>query len=63
MGEQEKENAMICNGGVPPQMIHIMEMYQIYVNNMVNLYQFWLATSGAGYWYDQWSKSQEKQDK
>lgn len=48
-----KENDMICNGGVPPQIIQGMEMYQSYMQGMMHFYRAWCYMTGMTYWSDQ----------
>ena len=37
---------MMCTGAVPPAVIMSMEVYQLYMNLMINYYQFWTKVSG-----------------
>jgi len=37
---------MMCNGGVPPPVILGIEAYQLYMNLMINYWQFWGKISG-----------------
>jgi hypothetical protein len=37
---------MMCNGAVPPAVILSMEAYHLYMNLMINYWQFWSKVSG-----------------
>lgn len=51
-----KENDMICNGGIAPQLPSVLDYYHAYLNSMTNLWYAWAAASGMKYWNDQyWS--------
>jgi len=45
-----KENDMICTGGIPPQLVLGMEMYQTYMAGMMNWYQLYANLTGIDYW-------------
>lgn len=50
---KKKDNDMICNGAMPPQMAHIMGAYNAYVNYMTAMYYAWAAVSGWKYYQSQ----------
>lgn len=45
-----KENNMICTGGIPPQLVMGMELYQAYMAGMMNWYQLYASLTGLDYW-------------
>lgn len=51
--KQLKDNNMICTGGIPPQIVQGMELYQNYMKSVMHFYQAWCCLSGATYWADQ----------
>lgn len=54
MMSQKKDNDMICNGAIPPQMAMIMDAYHTYVNAMTGMWQAWAAVSGWNYYQSQY---------
>ena len=54
-----KENSMICTGGIPPQLILGMELYQIYMKNMMNYWQLYAALTGINQWAAEVNKAQQ----
>ncbi len=45
-----KENNMICTGGIPPQLVMGMELYQAYMLGMLNWYKLYANLTGIDYW-------------
>ncbi len=45
-----KENNMICTGGISPQLVMGMELYQAYMAGMMNWYQLYASLTGLDYW-------------
>jgi hypothetical protein len=45
-----KENEMICTGGIPPQLVLGMELYQAYMASMLNWYKLYANLAGVDYW-------------
>ena len=45
-----KENNMICTGGIPPQLVMVMELYQAYMAGMTNWYRLYANLTGIDYW-------------
>jgi hypothetical protein len=50
MTEPNKENDMICTGGIPPQMVMGMELYQMYMKATMNYWQLYAALTGLDQW-------------
>lgn len=48
--ETTEENDMICTGGIPPQVMQGMEMYQEYMRTIVEFYRAWCYMTGVTYW-------------
>lgn len=45
-----KENSMICTGGIPPQVVMGMELYQAYMAGVLNWYKLYANLTGMDYW-------------
>lgn len=45
-----KENNMICTGGIPPQLVLGMEMYQTYMKGMMNYWQLYASLVAMDHW-------------
>jgi uncharacterized circularly permuted ATP-grasp superfamily protein len=56
-----KENDMICTGGVPPQLIMGMEMYQYYMQGMLNWCQLYSTLTGMDYWTKLFKQAENNQ--
>lgn len=54
MMTKRKDNVVICNGGMAPQMADIMEGYNTYVNYVTAMWYAWTAVSGWKYYQDQY---------
>ena len=48
--ENNKDNDMICTGGVPPQMVMGMELYQMYMKATMNYWQLYATLTGLDRW-------------
>lgn len=46
----DKDNAMICTGAIPPQLIMGMELYQIYMKGLMNYCELYATLAGMDYW-------------
>jgi|LakMenEpi03Aug12_release.lakeMendotaPanAssembly.Ray.scaffolds.fasta_scaffold1970033_2 hypothetical protein len=42
MTKDNKENDMICTGAIPPQVVMGMELYQAYLQGMMNVWQLYV---------------------
>lgn len=51
---KKKENDMICNGGIAPQVADVLDYYNAYVNAAANVWYAWASASGMRYWTDQY---------
>lgn len=51
---KRKDNDVICNGAIAPQMADIMEAYNAYVNAVTGIWYAWAAVSGLKYYNDQY---------
>jgi len=60
---KKKDNDMICNGAIPPQMATIMDLYRAYTDSMLSAYYAWTALSGMKYWQDQFQQAMRDQEK
>lgn len=50
MTTETKENAMICTGAVPPHLILGIELYQLYMQGMMNYWQLYSSMAGINQW-------------
>jgi hypothetical protein len=50
MTKNNKDNDMICTGGIPPQMVMGMELYQMYMKATMNYWQLYAALTGLDQW-------------
>jgi len=52
---------MICTGNVPPQLIMGMELYQLYMQGMMNYWQLWATMTGVNQWTAYMNKHQDSE--
>ena len=50
MTTNNKENDMVCTGGIPSQMVMGMELYQMYMKATMNYWQLYTALTGLDQW-------------
>jgi len=47
-----KNNEMICTGAIPPQVVMGMELYQAYLQGMMNVWQLYVNLTRINQWTD-----------